>query len=367
MNGRSLLDQKAIQPRPGHSPRQPVALRRVARALSFVLTLGPAAMSTLAQTCPLSPVEPETLPPLLAKAKTMRRTQPDVAAYISKLDRDDDGAPNAYHRGFSDASADPGLDHICVGGSVLEFVDGRLRDRYGDGGSVGQLGGKDPKTGASRSQMCKKDYAAIRDAGFPACGSGRLCMIWYGVAAKARACGYPSSFGGANDQRCGAPIRQLDDQGLPTDYYLTTTALRRPGASGQSKAQADYADAAKVPYVVLPGGIKLPVATPWAVGDLAVVVWRGRSVYAVVGDTGPANKIGEASRAALAELHGGIGVAAIDGDDPATTLVFPGSASKLQGRWPLSSADIAVEGKKLVEQAGGAAALARCPGLTGLR
>ena len=192
-------------------------------------------------------------------------------------------------------------------------------------------------------------------------------MIWYGVAAEPRACGYPSSFGGASDPRCGAPIRQVDDQGRPTDYYLTTTALRRPGAAGQSKVQADYVDAAKVPYVVLPGGMNLPVSTPWAVGDLAVVVWKGRSVYAVVGDTGPRNKIGEASRATLAGLHGGNGVAAIDGSDPATTLIFPGTASRLRGRWPLSAAEITTEGKKLIEQTGGAAALARCPGLEGLQ
>ena len=349
------------------APRRPAALRSIATTLTFVLALGAAATSAWAQTCPLSPVESATLPPLLAKAKTMRRTQPDAVAYTAKVDRDDDGAPHAYHRGLKDAGADPGLDHICVGGSVLEFVDGRLNDRYGDGGSVGQLGGKDPKTGASRSQMCKKDYIEIRDAGFPACGPGHLCMIWYGVAAESRACGYPSSFGSAKDMRCGAPIRQLDAQGQSTDYYLTTTALRRPGAPGESKVQADYVDAAQVPYVVLPGAMKLPVATPWAVGDLAVVVWKGRSVYAVVGDTGPGNKIGEASRATLAALHGGNGVAAIDGDDPATTLVFPGTAARLKGRWPLSAADIAAEGQKLVEQAGGAAALASCPGLAGLR
>ena len=207
--------------------------------LAFMLALVMAAPLTRAQTCPLSPVEPAALPPLLAKANTLRRTQPDAVAYSAKVDLDDDGAPHAYHRGLKDAGPDPGLDHVCVGGSVLEWVDGRLRDRYGAGGSVGQLGGKDPKTGVSRSQMCKQDYIAIRDAGFPACGPGHLCAIWYGIAAEARACGYPNDFGGANDMRCGAPIRQLDAQGHLTDYYLTTTALRRHGAPGSSKVQSD--------------------------------------------------------------------------------------------------------------------------------
>lgn len=335
-------------------------------APAFALALSVAAGPGAAQTCPLAPVAAAALPDVLARAGVMRRSQPDAVAYTAKVDRDDDGAPTAYHRGLQDARPDPGLDHICVGGSVLEFANGRLFDRYGKGGSVGQLGGTDPKTGASRSQMCKRDYIAVRDAGFPGCGPGVLCMIWYGVAAEPRACGFPSSFGGADDKRCGAPVRQLDAQGQATDYYLTTTALRRPQSPGNSRLQADYVDAAQVPYVVLPGGVKLPVTTPWAVGDLALVVWKSRTVYAVVGDTGPAAKLGEASRAAVQVLRGG-GIAAIPADDPATTLVFPGTAARLQGRWPLTATDIDAEGRKLVAQAGGAAALAVCPGLAGLR
>lgn len=339
---------------------------RPATAATCALMLLVGADAVPAQTCPLSPVATATLPAVLAPAAVSRRTQPDAVVFTSKADRDDDGAPTAYHRGLQDDRPDPGLDHICVGGSVLELADGRLRDRYGKGGSIGQLGGVDPKTGVGRSQLCKRDYIALRDAGFPACGPGQLCMIWYGIAAQKRACGHASGFGGADDPRCGTPIRQLDAQGQPTDYYLTTTALRRQGAPGDTRNQADYVDAAQVPYVVMPGGVKLPVATPWATGDLAVLVWKGRTVYAVVGDTGPAGKLGEVSRAALKGLRNG-GIAALPPEDPVTTLVFPGTAGQLQGRWPLTAAAIAVEGRKLVQAAGGAAALARCPGLTGLQ
>ena len=343
----------------------PGAVRR-----SAVLLLGAAlALSTdagSAQVCPLARVDAASLPKLLARADVTRRLQPDAVAYTAKVDRDDDGAPNAYHRGLKDAGPDPGYDHVCVAGSVLEFADGRLRDRYGEGGSVGQLSGIDPKTGTGRSQRCKRDYIALRDAGFPACGPGHLCMIWYGIAAEPRACGHPSPFGAANDMRCGAPIRQVDAQGQPTDHYLTITSLRRPQSPGNSRTQSDYVDAALVPYVVLPGGVKLPVPMPWTVGDLAVIVWKGRTVYAVIGDTGPADKLGEASRAALKALRGG-GIDAIPAGDPATTLVFPGSAGRLRGLWPLTVAAIDAAGRKLVEEAGGAAALAACPGLTGLR
>jgi len=317
-----------------------------------------------AQTCPLAPVDPSRLPKVLAGAMLMRASDPDVVAFKSKLDRDDDGTPNAYHRGLKDARSDPGLDHICVGGSVLEFAGGRLRNRYAGGGSVGALGGIDPKTGTSRSLLCKRDYIAIRDAGFPACGPGALCMIWYGIAAEQRACGYRNQFGGPDDQRCGAPVRQRDAQGRPGDYYLTTTSLRRPQSPWDTRVQADYVNASRVPYIVLPGGVAPPGRVRWAVGDLAVVVWKGRTVYAVVGDSGPRDKLGEASRAALVGLHGG-SAAPIPATDPATTVVFPGSAAVLGSRWPLTADVLATEGRKLVERAGGAAALARCPGLAG--
>jgi len=237
-------------------------------------------------TCPLSPVDLPRLSGLAGKSALIGG-KPAILTFQSKLDRDDDGAPNAYHRGLRDAGTDPGLDHICVGGSVLEFADGRLHDKYGAGGSVGQLAGIDPATGKGRSLLCKLDYLAIRDKGFPACGPGRLCMIWYGIAAEERACGFPSPFGGSGARGCGAPIRQVDASGTQTDFYLTTTALRRPGARPDTRTQADYVDAAKVPYIVLPGGLHLPQGKAGSVGDLALMVWHGRTVFTVVGDVGP--------------------------------------------------------------------------------
>jgi hypothetical protein len=317
------------------------------------------------QSCPLRSAAPATLTGVLAGRSVMVGTSPASVMFTSKLDRDDDGAPNAYHRGLNDEGPDPGLDHICVGGSVLEFAAGRLRDRYATGGSIGALGGIDPASGMGRSRMCKRDYIAIRDAGFPACGPGVLCMIWYGIAAEKRRCGFPSSFGGAGDLRCGAPILQTDSTGTPADNYLTTTALRRPNSPGDTRMQTDYVDASTIPYIVMPGGLRLPNGSAWAPGDLAVMVWHGRTVYAVIGDTGPDGKIGEASRAALAALQAGQ-VHAIAPADPATTLVFPGTAPRVMTTWPLTRTLIDTEGRKLVEQAGGRDALRTCPGLSGL-
>jgi hypothetical protein len=186
-------------------------------------------------------------------------------------------------------------------------------------------------------------------------------MLWYGIRAEDRRCGYPSAFGDADIKSCGVPILQSG-----RDFYLTSTALHRPGASGDSREQADFVDAAKVPFVVLPGGLKLPAGLDWQTGDLGVMFWKGKVVYVVVGDTGPSRKIGEASRAALARLTGNP-LKTIGGNDPATTLLFPGTRSAILDHWPLDPQRIEVEGQKLVAKLGGAAAVAKCPGFTGFK
>ena len=321
--------------------------------------------AALAQVCPLRDLDPASAPTVLSGHSAMVGSAPPAFSFLSKVERDDDGAPTAYHRGLVDDRTDPGLDHVCVGGSVLDFAGGRLHDRYAKGGSVGALAGKDPATGLGRSAMCKRDYIAIRDAGFPACGPGALCMIWYGIAAESRSCGFESDFGGADDKRCGAPIRQTGANGQPLDFYLTTTALRRPGSPGDTRVQSDYVNAAQVPYVVVPGRLSVSGLPAWAPGDLALMVWHGRTVYAVVGDTGPKAKIGEASRAALAALQSGA-VSPIDSKDPAATVVFPGTAAMVMSKWPLSAATIETAGRELIEKSGGRAAWRACRGLAGL-
>jgi hypothetical protein len=282
----------------------------------------------------------------------MASKSPQMVLFRSGFTRDEDGAPHAYHVGHDDGSPDPGLDHICVGGDVLEFVDGVLHNRYSQGGSVGSLKGHSPQ--------CKRDYLAIKAKGFPKCGPGELCMRWYGVAAEKRSCGYPNY---RNDDGCGVPIKQVGADGKETGFYLTKNTLRRPGSNDASRVQDDYADATKVPFIVISGGLKFPMTGPWQPGDLAVVVWRGRVAYAVVGDTGPRTKLGEGSRALLADL----GVSGIEKDDPATTLLFPGSAGWKGNQWPLTKEMIAEAVKKKIAESGGVAALSACKGLDALK
>ena len=54
-----------------------------------------------------------------------------------------------------------------------------------------------------------------------------------------------------------------------------------------------YADASKLPYVVLPPA--LAKATGAKLGDLVQVSYNGKTAYAIYGDVGPSNKLGEGS------------------------------------------------------------------------
>lgn len=320
--------------------------------------------AAIAQACPLARPAPGTVSGPLASAQPLVAHSPDLVSFTSNLSRDEDGNPQAYHQGLATAEqVDPGLDHICNGMSVLELANGELRDKYSRGGSAGSLtdGPRDERR--ARARACKRDFIALRDAGFPPCGRGQLCGFFFGISATPRACGFPRGSRSANDTGCGVPILQRDAQGRANGFYLTTNTLTRPGAT-HPPIQSDYADALLVPFIVMPGGQRLPTRTQWAPGDLALVVWRGRTAFAVVGDTGPRTKIGEASRALLRRL----GTMSVGDDDPATTLLFPGTAARIRSRpWPLTAEVIETEVRRALGSVpGGVAALRHCPGLATL-
>ena len=110
------------------------------------------------ETCPFVLVPPGKLSGRLEGRTVQSSADPLAFVFHSKLDRNDDGGPDAYHIGFHGISPDPGLNHICNGDSVLEYKDGRLVDKYRLGGSVGSLNDVDPETRWSRSALCKEDY-----------------------------------------------------------------------------------------------------------------------------------------------------------------------------------------------------------------
>ncbi|WP_316228259.1 glycoside hydrolase family 75 protein [Bradyrhizobium sp. SZCCHNR1039] len=315
----------------------------------------------IAEECAFAPVPEDKLVGVLRARKVILRSSDPVAiAFQSQLERDDDGGPNAYHVGYTGIGADPGLDHICNGGSVMEFKEGRLVDKYGDGGSIGKLDGIDPTTTWSRSALCKQDYINLRDAGFPACGPDTLCMLWYGIASIPRKCGFESAYGGADLDRCGVPIRQSSSVGKQRPYYLTTTALKRRDASSSTTKQSDYANASIVPFVVLPGGLTLPDGMKWKVGDIALVVWKSNVVAAIVGDVGPRLKLGEGSRALLRELRDGKSSATIDKDGPVTTILMPGATSAASANWPIDTKVLEKDGATMLVKLGGRRGIKAC-------
>ncbi|WP_312866187.1 glycoside hydrolase family 75 protein [Streptomyces boluensis] len=82
-----------------------------------------------------------------------------------------------------------------------------------------------------------------------------------------------------------------------TDPYFQPETAFQDSRGGQL-------DSAALPYVVVPGASKMwnhRDAKVWG-GGLAAVIYRGKVQYAVVGDTGPTDLIGEASYATARAL-----------------------------------------------------------------
>jgi hypothetical protein len=115
---------------------------------------------------------------------------------------------------------------------------------------------------------------------------------------------------------------------LDTDgsVYYAQDPFGQPGTSAKDAAGHNL-DSDQINYFVLPGGLYAQYGIQ--LGDIGVVIYRARKVYACFGDVGPANKLGEGSIA----LHRALGHetifkgklvnAAIDGG--VTTIVFPNS------------------------------------------
>ena len=260
-----------------------------------------------------------------------------------------DGAPNAYHRVLGPTTRDPGLLHVCNGVAVLERADdGRMVNRYSDFSVPGS------------SARCKADVFGLQERGFPACDSGE-CLRIFGFFAPPRSCGP-----GRADE-CGVPPFATDVDGAPTDFFVSTTSLFDPAFTPTDPRR--YLDARSVPHFVLPGGERGPFGAQHGVrlGDLALIVQGNRGVFAVFGDAGPADKLGEASPAVITRLAGAPDItsrlppAIASG---VTTLVLAGSRTELAEMPPRSARVIAEAGQRALAAAGGLTAFAGCLGLS---
>jgi hypothetical protein len=156
-------------------------------------------------------------------------------------------------------------------------------------------------------------------------------------------------------------------------FLVSATALARPNASDPCDL-SNYVDALTVPAIVLPKAPSGFADKGARVGDLAVVAVPGdsRVVYAVVGDSGPRDKLGEASIALNGQLLGKTQPPAnyreVRGKSPyqgkgwavpkAVVLVFPGTRD---GANPYMTTDrVDAAAKERFEAWGGPARLAAC-------
>jgi len=104
--------------------------------------------------------------------------------------------------------------------------------------------------------------------------------------------------------RDGYPCRYQAADGSRNGYFISSTTLEndsKPRADGCAPNR--YLDSEVVPFVVLPKGGFGKVQ----IGDVAIVRFKDRVVHAVVGDAGPATKLGEGSIALNAMLLGKFG------------------------------------------------------------
>jgi Fungal chitosanase of glycosyl hydrolase group 75 len=154
--------------------------------------------------------------------------------------------------------------------------------------------------------------------------------------------GTPGRWEGLAKDADGEPIIQGPNDPFP-GYYVSATAL-----ADRSKPFNDptrYVDASKIPFVVLPGGMARQLgARP---GDFAAVFNQrnGKGSFAIFGDVGPYDRIGEGS-VALAENLGIRSDARNGGARRGILyLVFPGSGN---GR-PRTIEEINTEGQRLLQ------------------
>jgi glycosyl hydrolase group 75 (putative chitosanase) len=153
--------------------------------------------------------------------------------------------------------------------------------------------------------------------------------------------GTPGRWEGLAKDSDGEPYVQGPNDPFP-GYYVSATALMDRTKAVNDPAR--YVDASKIPFVVLPGGMARQLgARP---GDFAAVFnpRNGKSSFAIYGDVGPFDRIGEGS-VALAESLGVRSDARNGGARRGILyLVFPGSGN---GR-PRPVEEIEGEGRRLL-------------------
>ncbi|MFD8568990.1 glycoside hydrolase family 75 protein [Streptomyces sp. NPDC059639] len=122
----------------------------------------------------------------------------------------------------------------------------------------------------------------------------------------------------------------VDCDGRPGRHCNRRTDPLFLNATAHQQSDGRQLSAERLPYVVVPGASRIwkPARSGIRGGTVAALVHRDKVLYAVVGDTGPADLIGEASYAAARAL--GIDPDPVRGGtaDDVTYILFPGTTAR---------------------------------------
>ncbi len=120
----------------------------------------------------------------------------------------------------------------------------------------------------------------------------------------------------------------VDCDGLTSTQCNKNTDPWYQAQTAATDSQGNYLDAAKLPYVVVPG-----ISTRFSYkaaglhfGSIIAVIYKGKVTYGVFGDIGPTSIIGEASYAMAASLGINPDPAVGGADSGVTYIAFSGQS-----------------------------------------
>jgi hypothetical protein len=234
-----------------------------------------------------------------------------------------DGAPNAYHINGRPAGA---LDTLCNAGQAISSEHGTYHGYV----NCGQF---------------LEDVKAAQQNGW----HGDPRIKWYGIATI--------------DDAHNEPIVQ--GQGPYKGYFVSTTKFENTAFKEADPRR--YLDSRVVPFIVLPGNSAFFSQGGAKLGNVAFVYdpKSQQSVFAIAGDLGPADALGEGSIALAAAIKGktvdpatltGKQAKALAIDQPIVTILFSGRMVQP----PFDRAQIEAAGAEAAEAFGGLELLKSC-------
>jgi len=171
----------------------------------------------------------------------------------------------------------------------------------------------------------------------------------HGLDALANA-GKPGDWWGVVTNAGGNPVEQGPNDPAP-GYYVSTTALVDPRFADRDPRR--YVDSETVPYASVPRDLTGQRGV--RMGDVAIAIYQGVAVGAIVADVSPAGHYGEGSIALASALglpadprHGGVAFGV-------TWLVWP--SSHATPAWPRTLDDFQAQAVRMFADWGGIAAV----------